>query len=188
MGTSRFLKTKSVRPRRQHKIAPLRQNPQARPKVEILRCDSGAPRMVKKLKLVNGKHIVRAACAVSTTTFLRKRGAAVISMVWTRTLAYITGTVDPDLPLRNECLAAENRILKGQLEGRLKLSDAERATLGEIAHRLGRKALEETATAVKAEIIPTWYRRLMARKFDGSKQRRGPGRPRINAEVEELIA
>jgi putative transposase len=64
-------------------------------------------------------------------------------MVWTCTLAYIAATVDPDLPLCNEYLAAENRILKGQLEGRLKLSDAERATLGEIAHRLGRIALEE---------------------------------------------
>jgi hypothetical protein len=32
-------------------------------------------------------------------------------------------------------MAAENRILKAQLKGRLKLSDAERATLGEIGLR-----------------------------------------------------
>jgi hypothetical protein len=32
-----------------------------------------------------------------------------------------------------------------------------------------------------------WYRKLIARKFDGSKARRGPGRPRIKREVEELI-
>ena len=31
---------------------------------------------------------------------------------------------------RNEYLAAENRIRKAQLKGRLKLSDAQRATLG----------------------------------------------------------
>jgi hypothetical protein len=33
------------------------------------------------------------------------------------------------------------------LKGRLRLSDAERAKLGKIGHRLGRKALGEVATA-----------------------------------------
>jgi hypothetical protein len=61
-------------------------------------------------------------------------------MDWARILPYVTGTVDQELLARNEYLAAENRILKAQLKGRLKLSDAERATLGEIGHRLGRKA------------------------------------------------
>ena len=32
-------------------------------------------------------------------------------MEWARILAYITGTVDQELLLRNEYLAAENRIL-----------------------------------------------------------------------------
>ncbi len=62
-------------------------------------------------------------------------------MQWARMLAYITGTVDQELLLRNEYLVAENRVLRAQLKGQLRLSDAERATLGEIAHRLGRKAL-----------------------------------------------
>src|SRR5438552_2533008 len=53
-------------------------------------------------------------------------------MDWARILAYVTGTVDQELLARNEYLAAENRILKAQLKGRLRLSDAERATLGEI--------------------------------------------------------
>jgi putative transposase len=57
-------------------------------------------------------------------------------MVWTRMLAYVTGTVDQELLARNEYLATENRILKDQLKGRLMLSDAERATLAEIGHRL----------------------------------------------------
>jgi|SRR5664280_539137 len=62
-------------------------------------------------------------------------------MIWARMLAYISGTVDQELLLRNEYLAAENRILRAQIKGRLLLSDAEKATLAEIAHRLGRKAL-----------------------------------------------
>ena len=108
-------------------------------------------------------------------------------MEWARILAFITGTVDQELLLRNEYLAAENRILRSQLKGRLRLSDAERAKLGEIGHRLGRKTLDEVANAALPETILAWYRRLVARKFDGSKEGRSPGRPRIDREVEKLI-
>ena len=108
-------------------------------------------------------------------------------MDWARMLAYITGTVDQELLLRNEYLAAENRILKAQLKTPLRLTDAERMTLAEIAHRLGRKALEDVANTAKPDTIMGWYRRLIARKFDGSKSRRYPGRPRIDAEIEQLV-
>jgi transposase InsO family protein len=73
------------------------------------------------------------------------------------------------------------------LKGRLKFSDAERATLGEIGHRLGRKILSEVASLAQPDTILAWYRKLVARKFDGSKARRSPGRPRIKREVEQLI-
>src|ERR1700730_18561763 len=92
-------------------------------------------------------------------------------MDWARILAYVTGTVDQELLARNEYLAAENRILKAQLKGRLKLSDVERATLGEIGHRLGRKVLGEVATVARPDTILAWYRKLVARKFDGSMAR-----------------
>jgi len=104
-----------------------------------------------------------------------------------RILAYVTGTVDQELLARNEYLAAENRILEVQLAGRLKLSDAERGTLGEIAHRLGRRVLADVATIARPDTILGWYRKLVACKFDGSKVRRRPGRPRIEREVEQLI-
>jgi hypothetical protein len=75
-------------------------------------------------------------------------------MDWPRLLAYITGTVDQELLLRHEYLVAENRILKAQIKGRLHLSDAERATLGEIGHRVGRKSL--AGIAVSANRIRFW--------------------------------
>ena len=108
-------------------------------------------------------------------------------MQWARILAYITGTVDQELLLRNEYLVAENRIFRAQLKERLRLSDAERATLGEIGHRLGRKALEDVANAARPDTIMGWFRKLVARKFDGSKARVFPGRPRIDAAIEQLI-
>jgi hypothetical protein len=108
-------------------------------------------------------------------------------MNWGRILAHITGTVDQELLLRNEYLAVENRILKIQLQGRVKLSDAERATLAEIGHRLGRKALDEVATIARPDTILAWYRKLVAHKFDGSQACRAPGRPPIDRDVEQLI-
>jgi hypothetical protein len=41
-----------------------------------------------------------------------------------------------ELLLRNEYLAAENRILRGQIKGGLLLSEGEKATLAEIGQRL----------------------------------------------------
>ena len=55
------------------------------------------------------------------------------------------------------------------MKGRLRLTNAERARLGEIGRRLGRRALGEVATAALPDTILAWYRRYVARKFDGSK-------------------
>jgi hypothetical protein len=89
--------------------------------------------------------------------------------------------------LRNEYLAAENRILRAHLSPRLRLTDLERSTLAEIGKRLGRKALKDVACVAKPDTILTWYRRLIAKKFDGSRFRSYPGRPRICREVTDLI-
>ena len=35
--------------------------------------------------------------------------------------------------------------------------------------------------------IKGWYRKLVARKFDGFKSRRYPGRRRIDDEIEQLV-
>jgi putative transposase len=85
-------------------------------------------------------------------------------MEWTRILAYISGTVDQELLLRNEYLSAENRILTAQLKGRLALSDAERAKLADIGFRLGRKALAEVATAAQPATILAWYPQILSQR------------------------
>ena len=65
-------------------------------------------------------------------------------MDWKTLLVYITGTVDQELLLRNEYLVTENRLLRKQLKGRVRLSDGERKTLAAIGHKLGKQALQET--------------------------------------------
>jgi transposase len=108
-------------------------------------------------------------------------------MDWKTLLAYITGTVDQELLVRNEYLVTENRILRHQLKGRVRLSDGERKTLAEIGYKLGKHALEEVATIVKPATILGWHRKLVAQKFDGSTQRKVPGRPKVDPELEALI-
>ena len=77
-------------------------------------------------------------------------------MLWARLLAYVTGTVNQELLLRNEYLTAENRILKAQIKGR-------------------------------PDTILGWYRKLIAKKFDGSRFRQRVGRPRVAEEIERLV-
>ena len=78
---------------------------------------------------------------------------------WARLLAYVTGLVNHQLLLENEYLAAENRILRAQLPKRLRLTDPQRHTLAYIGKRLGCKALEQVACAVKPDTILGWYSR-----------------------------
>src|SRR4030095_15698182 len=54
------------------------------------------------------------------------------AMDWKHLRAYITGTVDQELLLRNEYLVTENRILHNQITGRVWLTDGERKTLAAI--------------------------------------------------------
>jgi transposase InsO family protein len=108
-------------------------------------------------------------------------------MDWKTLLAYITGTVDQELLLRNEYLVTENRILRNQLKGHVRLSDGERKALATIGQKLGKQALKDVATIVKPDTILAWHRKLIAQKFDGSQQRQSPGRPKIAPELEALI-
>jgi hypothetical protein len=108
-------------------------------------------------------------------------------MDWKHLLAYITGTVDQELLLRNAYLVTENRILRNRIKSRVRLSDGERKTLAEIGQKLGKQALAEVAKIVKPDTILGWHRQLVAQKFDGSQQRKVPDRPMIGQEIEALV-
>src|SRR5467141_353395 len=123
-----------------------------------------------------------ACLPLPSSPYSASRGAAKAegeAMDWKHLLAYITGTVDQELLLRNEYLVTENRMLRNQITGRIRLSDGDRKTLAEIGQRLGKQALQEVATIVKPDTILAWYRKLIAQKCDGSTQRQSPGRPKI---------
>src|SRR6267143_3184570 len=98
-------------------------------------------------------------------------------MNWKQLLGSLSASVDEELRLRNAYVAAENRILRQQITGRVQLRDGDRQALAELGHKLGKKALEEVATIVRPDTILAWHRKLVAQKFDGSQQRKTPGRP-----------
>ena len=102
-------------------------------------------------------------------------------------LALVSGHVDEELLKRNEYLAAENEILRSKINGRIRLTDAERIRLAKLGNELGREALEGVAAIVKPDTILDWFRELVAKKFDSSESPRKPGRPRTPEEIEELI-
>src|SRR5260370_29421353 len=56
----------------------------------------------------------------------------------------------------------------------------ERAVLGEIGKWPGRKVMGEVACAAKPDTILAWYRRLVAKRFDGSKHRQYPAARRAS--------
>ena len=81
----------------------------------------------------------------------------------------------------------ENRVLHEQLGSRrLRLNDDQRRRLAVRAKKLGRRVLHELATIVTPETLLAWHRKLIARKYDGSKQR-GPGRPRTQDEIQQWV-
>ena len=84
-------------------------------------------------------------------------------------------------------LQEENRVLREQLGAkRLHFDDDQRRRLAVRAKKLGWRVLNDLTTIVTPATLLAWHRRLIARKYDGSKQR-GPGRPRTANEIQQLV-
>jgi hypothetical protein len=122
---------------------------------------------------------------------LRAKEEAVVEvktgMDWKNLLVSLRASVDQELELRNAYLATENRILRQQIKGRLQLNDSDRRVLAEIGSQLGKKALEEIATAAQADTILAWHRKCIEQQADTSEPHRSVGRPRMDQEIEDLV-
>src|SRR6478735_5827894 len=84
-------------------------------------------------------------------------------------------------------LLEENRVLRA-VNGsrRLRLTDDQRRRLAVKGQVLGRRHLAAVAGIVTADTILRWYRKLVAKKYDGSKTRR-PGRPTTKPDLAALV-
>ena len=71
-------------------------------------------------------------------------------------------------------LSEENRILRGHVRGRIRLTYEERRRLARRGHQLGRRRLRDVATIVTPDTILRWHRQLVARKWTHAKRARRP--------------
>ena len=86
-----------------------------------------------------------------------------------------------------EYLQEENRALREQLGGkRLRFTDQQRRRLAVKAKEVGRRGLFQIETLVTPDTFLRWHRQLIAREYDGSKNRR-PGRPKTAVNIQGLI-
>jgi hypothetical protein len=107
-------------------------------------------------------------------------------MDWKKLLGSLSESVDAELRLRNAYLAAENRILRQQIPGRVQLSDGDRHALAEVGQQLGRKALEEIATIARPDTILAWHRTFLVQQDNSYTPPKSVGRPRVDKEIEDL--
>ena len=82
-------------------------------------------------------------------------------------------------------LIEENRILRGHVRGRIRLTDEERRRLAVQDTGWAVAASRDVATIVTPDTILRWHRQLIARKWTYAK-RRG-GRPGVLAEIRRLV-
>jgi transposase InsO family protein len=104
-----------------------------------------------------------------------------------RLLARLSESVESELLASNALLEAQVKALQAQLGKPVRLTDAQKIELARLAQGLSPAAREQACLLAKPSTMMGWYRRLIARKFDGSAHRRQPGRPRIKPSTEELI-
>ena len=85
----------------------------------------------------------------------------------------------------------ENRVLRELLRDqygckRLKLTDSQRRRLALKGHDIGRHLLNQVSVLFSPETVLSWYRKLVAQKYDGSRNRKA-GRPRTSQELVDLV-
>ncbi|HEY8748288.1 MAG TPA: hypothetical protein VIM11_09960 [Tepidisphaeraceae bacterium] len=85
-------------------------------------------------------------------------------MNWAAILSKLTGTVDQHLVNRNAYLIAENRILRGRVQDRIRFTDPERIELAITGKLLGQAMLTEIATLITPDTILRWHRKLVEKK------------------------
>ncbi len=84
-------------------------------------------------------------------------------------------------------LIEEIKFLMAHLPRRPKPTQAEKALLARTAKALDPAYLEKTFNLFTPATLYRWYRELVRKKWDYSGLKKGPGRPRVSRELEDLI-
>jgi putative transposase len=109
--------------------------------------------------------------------------------LWLTVVTCLAYCLDQELWKPIDYLKEQIRVLKEQQEKdkRILLDNRQRIRLAAKAKHLTRGLLETTTVLFTPETLLGWYRKLIAQKYDGSKNRRTPGRPKISQEIIDLV-
>jgi transposase InsO family protein len=120
-----------------------------------------------------------------------KRARSTMSFVlqpWQLLVMSVAGWINRQQQEVIEYLRTENQILReAHGKKRILLNDDQRRRLAVKGRILGRKVLGEIATIVTPDTILRWHRQLVVQKWDYSDRRKNVGRPRVSAEIVELV-
>jgi putative transposase len=110
----------------------------------------------------------------------------------TMLLAMLAGWMNQQQQQIINYLKEENKILKTELlkatgKKRIILNDSQRRRLAILAKKIGRGALSNICNVFSPDTILMWHKKLVANKYDGSKNRGKGGRPRISDYLRQLI-
>jgi transposase InsO family protein len=101
-------------------------------------------------------------------------------------LIAIAGWMNREQAAVVEYLNEENRVLRELLgKKRLRVNDDQRRRLAVLGKALGRRLLSTCCNIVTPDTVLRWHRKLIAKKYDGSANRK-PGRPRISIRIRQL--
>ena len=109
--------------------------------------------------------------------------------LWITITTYIAYCINKELYKAIEYLKAQVEVLIEQQEKdkRILLNNHQRIRLAQKAKQLTRKLLEETTVLFTPDTILSWYRKLIAQKYDGSQNAKNPGRPKTLKEITDLV-
>ena len=109
--------------------------------------------------------------------------------LWLALVTCLAYCLDQELWKAIEYLKEQVRVLKEQQEKdkRILLDNHQRTRLAAKAKQPTRELLEQTTVLFTPETVLGWYRKLIAQKYDGSKNCKNPGRPKISQEIIDLV-
>ncbi len=110
--------------------------------------------------------------------------------LWLTLISCIAYCIDKELYKAIDYLKEQVRVLIEEQEKqnkRILLTSHQRMRIAAKAKRLSRQMLERCTVLFTADTVMRWYQKLIAEKYDGSKNRTSPGRPKITKEIVKLV-
>jgi len=109
---------------------------------------------------------------------------------WLTLITYLAYGIDKELYRAIDYLKTQVEVLLEEQQKhnqRILLNNNQRIRIAAKARQLSRKMLEQCTVLFTPDTVMRWYHKLIGEKYDGSKQRGKPGRPRISQNIIELV-